>query len=686
MPEPEAPRGSPSVTNRFGRATNPGTALPSRYSHLLAALLLSAPSAITLAQDTDPLEEILVTARSIEETLPLELAKHGHDVEYVSADRIRAAGYVDVSTALQFEVPGLFVSPGSGPFDYVDVSLQGSRPGDVLWLVDGVRINNRIFNDTSPDALPANMIERIEVLKGGESLFYGTQGVAGAINVVTRSFSDEPGGNVAVNYDSYDGYQVGGYARGAAGRHKFVVYSSKNEGDGYRQYDHYEPSATDRDRSYDVTNVGLKYGLDFSDSLRLDLLYHHTDATLDNNSAARTKRSYNDRDEDIVSAKVAYDASEQMQLVVKAYLHDWDTTYANIQNRPGTGEEVVLYPPGTYWGFHDYGGSALVKVRPGGMLDYHLGYDYQNYKARDDVFPIAGEIETVHAFFGEVRTAENAFENVALAAGARYNRGSGGKDATVWNVSGRYTFSDALYVEGVVATAFLLPSAEQLYYIGEDDYAGNPDLQPEDSKNLNLSVGGNVSLAEGALAWQLTGFARDIDNLIDIGDGTPEFPNGRYENLPGETQVRGVEASVTAPLGRTLRTSLSYTYSESRPEGSDLQIARLPESYAKGSLQFTPRQLPVDASATVNWVGNVYQSVSPFGRRNFGNYVTLNLAGRYFVDNARRHRIGVNVQNLFDEEYATRLRSAQRDDGTGAFLSRQLGVPRTYAVSYTYEF
>jgi vitamin B12 transporter len=56
-------------------------------------------------------------------------------------------------------------------------------PRDVLWLVDGVRINNRIFNDTSPDALPANMIERIEVLKGGESLFYGTQGVAGAINI-----------------------------------------------------------------------------------------------------------------------------------------------------------------------------------------------------------------------------------------------------------------------------------------------------------------------------------------------------------------------------------------------------------------------------------------------------------------------------------------------------------------------
>lgn len=166
----------------------------SRFRSLAAggatALTLVAGNAAAEPRDHSALEEILVTARSIEDTLPLELARYGHGVATVSADRIAAAGYVDVSSALQFEAPGLFVSPGSGPYDYVDVSLQGSRTGDVLWLIDGVRINNRIYNDTSPDTLPGNMVERIEVLKGGESLFYGTQGVAGAINIVTRSFSD----------------------------------------------------------------------------------------------------------------------------------------------------------------------------------------------------------------------------------------------------------------------------------------------------------------------------------------------------------------------------------------------------------------------------------------------------------------------------------------------------------------
>lgn len=638
----------------------------------------------------DSLEEILVTARSIEDTLPLELARYGHDVNTVTAEQIAAAGYVDASSALQHEVPGLFVSPGSGPFDYVDISLQGSRTGDVLWLVDGVRINNRIFNGTSPDALPANMIERIEVLKGGESLFYGTQGVAGAINLVTRAFSDELGGQVAASRDSNDAYHLSGYGRGSVGNHKFVVYASKDEGDGYRQYDHYQPSATDRNRSYDVTNTGLKYGYDISDRARVDFLWHHTEATLDDNFASRTKRSYNDRNEDVLTTKLAWEATDTVELSFKAYLHDWDTTYAKIQNAPNTFEEVVVTPPGTYWGYKDYGATALAKFTPAGKLEYHVGYDYQNYKGRDDVFPIAGETETVNALFGHVRTADGALKDVNLAAGVRYNRGTGGKDATVWNASGHYNvLADALYLEGVVATAFLLPSAEQLYYVGnpgDDDYVGNPDLQPEKSKNLNLSIGGNVALASRALAWKVTGFARDIDNLIDVGYDEPAYPNGRYENVAGTVEVRGAEAALTAPLGNSFSVNTSYTYAQSRDEGSDLQRARTPLNFAKTTLRFAPPQSRVEASASLNWVGDVYQSVGAFGRRNFGNYTAVNLAGRIYLDQARHHRLGASIQNVFDEEYATRLAQVQRDDGTGAMLVQRLGVPQTWTFNYSYDF
>ena len=89
--------------------------------------------------------------------------------------------------------PGSFWRPKSGPFDYVTASLQGSRTNEILWLVDGVRISNRLYNGTTPlDTIPAHMVERIEVLEGGQGLFYGTQAVAGVVNVVTKAFTDSP--------------------------------------------------------------------------------------------------------------------------------------------------------------------------------------------------------------------------------------------------------------------------------------------------------------------------------------------------------------------------------------------------------------------------------------------------------------------------------------------------------------
>lgn len=655
---------------------------------LTAATTFASAAGVALAQTPQGLEEIVVTARSIEETLAVELAAYGHDVEMIDADRINGAGYVDVSSALQFEVPGLFVSPGSGAFDYVDVSLQGSRTGDVLWLIDGVRINNRIFNATSPDTLPAGMVERIEVLKGGESLFYGTQGVAGAINIVTRSFAEEPGGQVVLSADSNSGYQIAGYGRANVNDHNLVFYGSKNKSDGYTQYDLYQPSATDHDRSYDVDNIGVKYGYDLSERARLDVLYHHTEAMLDNNGPARTKRSYNNRDEDIASIKLAVDVSDAVQLLLKGYLHDWDTTYANIQNAPLTGAEVVIYPPGTYWGYRDYGANALVKVTPKGPAEYHFGYDYQNYRARDDVFPIRGETETVNAVFAQIRSAEGTFDRATLAGGVRYNRGTSGKTATVGNLSGRYEITgDALYIEGMASTAFLLPSAEQLYYVGypdEGDYVGNPDLEPEESRNVNVSLGGRVATRSGAFAWQVTRFVRDIDNLIDILEND-DYPNGRYENVSGVVEVRGVEAAISLASQSGFTFDASHTYTKSRQQGSPLQLARTPVRFTKLGLGYAPEGRRFDVSSTVNIVGDTFQSVGAFGRLNFGEYTVLNLAGRIALDTAGRHRIGFSVQNVTDEEYATRLQSAQVDSG-GSALVQRLGVPRTFGASYTVEF
>jgi len=660
-----------------------GGRMPTLISHAAIAVALLCPI-VALAAEPEPgiaVDQVVITAKSLEETLPQELSRYGSDVAIITAAQVKDGGFVDTTQALQTLTPGLYIAPSAGPFSYVDLSLQGSRTQDVLWTVDGVRINNRLYNSTTPvDTLPASMIERVEVLKGGQGLFYGTQASAGVINVVTRAFSDTPGGELTIGGSVHHTVHADGYVRGALGRHKFVAYASKDESDGFQQYDVVQPSATDRKRGYDVVTFGAKYGFDFTDDLRLTANWQHTDARLDNLSPRLVRKSYNDRDEDILSGRLDYTPEGPAQFVLKGYLHDWDTTYENVQNAPGG--PVVVYPAGTYWGYRDYGASALVKLNLNKGFEYELGYDFQNFEGRDEVLLIEGKTEQVHALIAQVRTTPDLLDNALFTAGLRYNHGQGA-DTTIWTVSGHYDLSPALYVEGVGGASFLLPDAEQLFAFDPCCTHGNPDLQAEKSKNLNLALGG----AYGDLSWKLTGFARRIDNLITDDYSNPAYPDGIYINVNEEVRVSGAEAAIQARLGQDFSLNASYTRTKSRNEGSNLQRDRTPVDFAKASLDYAPADKAFGANLSANWTGDVYQTVNAFGRLNYGDYVVVDLAGHVFLDGqARHHRLGVRVQNLFDTDYAARLGSAPVDGGTSRFLYRNLGVPRTASVRYSYAF
>ncbi len=129
-----------------------------------------------------------------------------------------------------------------------------------------------------------------------------------------------------------------------------------------------QPSSTDRERGYDVTNFGLKYAYDFGDTVRTSFGYQHTDATLDYAAAVLASASAtNDRNEDLLTAKIDISAGEHLDFYVKGYYHDWDTRFNEIgQRRLSGGTEVVS--DNEFWGFEDYGANLLAKYAPGGAL------------------------------------------------------------------------------------------------------------------------------------------------------------------------------------------------------------------------------------------------------------------------------------------------------------------------------
>jgi vitamin B12 transporter len=652
--------------------------------------LLMAASAATLtlataahAEDRE-VDDVVVTGR-LEESLPTELARYGHRLEVVTSEELVRGGVVDVSQALATMVPGLSLAPQSGPFSYNFASLQGSRTNEILYLVDGVRISNRLYNTTPPlDTVPAHMVDRIEVLDGAQGLFFGTQAVAGVINITTKPFTDATVGRVSVSADTNERRTLDGYISGAVGGHHLVVYASQDQADGFSAFPiaEFQPSGTDRKRGYRITTAGVKYAYEFSDDVRVSASYQHTEGWVDFARPTLTKRAVNKRDEEIATAKLDWRVSDALQLFVKGYWHDWDSHYDEVDNGPG-GTSVRI-SDNEFWGFWDYGVNAVAQYtfQPG--LDAFVGYDLQNYWGKDDVLLIADKTERTQAVFAQVRVGPDMLANTHLAAGVRYNNPSDGEDATVWSVSGQYDLSDLVFVRGSAGTAFRLPDAESLYAQDpiNNGEVGNPDLKPERSTNYSASAGLNGT------GWtaELIGFWRETKDLITFGD-TPDPDVSTFVNSPDKVTAKGFEAVVTGAFSPSVSLQASWTHAKTQMSGTDVQIIRVPKDTGQAVLDIHPEGRPFGGSISAAYTGAVVDNVSSgFGRIDRGKYTVVDLNAWLTFGPGDHHRISARAENLFDKSYATSVNRAFAD-GTGtAYLLHYRGVPRTFHVTYAYSF
>ncbi len=662
------------------------TVIKRTYFDLRPAVLALVVAGTAFGQDSSSgiQEEIIVFGARLEETIPLDLEQFGNRVEIITADELQLGGFNDLGQSLQMKVPGLYLAPKNGAFDYVNCSLQGSRCQDILWLIDGVRINNRLYNSTSPlDTVPAHMVERIEVLYGGQGIFYGTQSVAGVVNVITKSFTESAEGRASLGVDANDGIHANIDYRTTLGGHQFVLYASNDEADGFQPFQEqdYQPSGTDRHRGYDVLTAGVKYGYAFNPDSHLTLHYHRTDNQVDWAAPSNRARSFNERAEDLLTAKWDYAVGDDIELFLKGYLHEWDSHWTQRDNELDANGNLtgnlITRSDREYWGYDDYGLTAMARVQTDGGFDYAVGYEHQRFAGRDDVLLIADQTESVDAFFGQIRTNDNLLANTRFALGLRHNRPSGEGEVTVGNFSFQHEFSETFYARGSAGTSFRLPDAWQLY--GNDPCCtlGNPNLEGEKSSNINIGVGGTVSRG---FTWEFIVFKRAVDDLIGSA-------NGMRVNTDRKVNFDGWELGAAIALNPSWTASVDYVSTAAEAEGTSEQITDVPESTFKANLTYQSANSPYEFSASLLNVGDVFDSVSGgIGRVEHGGYTIVDFGAAYHFGNRGQQRIGVRLENAFGEEYAASLGRAFVDVGGSSYPYENLGTPQTVHISYGYQF
>jgi vitamin B12 transporter len=643
-----------------------------KRASLFFTLLL--PLSILADEHHLALDELVVQGSQLEETLPSELADYGAELEVIDSEELDRTGVSDVGQALQGSVPGLYLNPKTGRGDYSDVHIQGSRSKDVLWLVDGVRINNRLYSSTSPlDSISTHMIERIEVLKGGQGLFYGTQAVAGVVNIVLRDPANEPGGNVTGAVGSLGDRRLATRVSDGNEFGRWLVFGEHDHSDGYRPYpdDAYQASARRVDRGFSRRSVGGRYVLDAGKGKSLNALFIRNDVEADYPRAVENFKSVNDRDEHIASIKWDHQVTEQAGYYIKAYYHDWWTDYTRLSMDDD--RNVTILNDRDEWGYDDYGINLTGRYTFNDGSQLLGGVDYQDYEGKDYVLRIDGKSESVTAGFLQFRPELPFSPSTRLAIGTRYSAPKYGTNNSIWNVSLGQPLAYGLDLKASVGTNFRLPSAYELFVI-EDDIVGNPNLEPEESLNSNLSITGPI----GSIAnWQLGGFYREIENLI-----ATDAESDTFVNTNNTVRVRGAEIVLNVGGDRGWQFDANATYSEARKDGSEEQIEGIPEWFANATLAW-------DGVATgwqvqARYTGDNAKTLADFGRQEYGDYTVIDASLWHRFGHDRRNRITLRVNNLADREYASTLDQAKRDGSP--YQYETLGPPRNAQLEYSRDF
>lgn len=640
------------------------------YNTSVPSLLLGCLFSPLLLADDPPLElkQQIISAPSVESTTVADMAQYGSKVEIVTREQIERAGpAADVSRVMQMFIPGLYVAPKNGPFDYGTYSLLGGRNDDTLILLDGVRLNNRLYGGLYLDTLPANAIERIEVLKGGQSLLFGTQAVSGVINIVTRSpQTREASGEVNLGADTFGGTtgdaRVEKIFNNGFGDLGLLAYVSRNVSEGYQPFRNRDmKNVSDKKRSYEVTTFGTKAIQSFGDDTRLELFYQYADANLDFARPVDNHKTTNDRVQQIATATFEQTLNERLSYFVKGHINDWDTRYTRINNIEGGGTRAINH--NDYWGFTDWGVQAEGKAVLPGEHVLVFGSDNQWFKGQDDVLIIDDNKAQAHALYTQLRPNIEALPNWHPSIGVRHEAMSGGDSATVGMLTSLYDLNDNWALRGQYGTAYKLPNAEQLF-VNEDDEKGNRNLKPEKSRNAELGVDYKGSLLARDFSASVTLFKRKITDLITLDD--IQWVNGQ-----GQIQMRGFEADAKLQLNEqwSVQADMTRNLTESR---AGVTINDIPGFFARSRVGYESADRLWGAGTAVRYIGDIVSSK----KVEYGNYTVVDADAYRYLDNAHQHRVSLLVENLFDRDYVT-SRASNVDN---------LGRPFTSEVRYTYRF
>ena len=590
-----------------------------RQESLLAFFMLLALAGGARAQDAVTQPTIEVTASRVAETVDASLA----DVSVITRADIDASHAPDLLEVLRLQA-GVDVVRTGGPGAQTNVFLRGGNSNHVLVLIDGVRVASANTGAFAWENLPLDAVQRIEIVRGPRASYWGSDAIAGVIQIFTRQLS---GPHAAASYGSYRSADASAGIGARDDRGGFSVQVGARHVDGFSAtnpgicngpddpYCIYNPDSNGAQYHGGTLSADYKFG---SQTLSASLLRSEGTQTFDNGASDGVSHTLDQAigaalEGDVTGAwhqRLALGTSRE-DLATPAFASVYRSTREQASWTNYVAVTAVQHLIAGFDAVHDRG----ISIDTSGF-----GAPYE--KARD----VAG------AFAGW-RVSDGSFDS-ELAGRYDHDRPFGA--AFSGSAAAGWKFSDALRLSASFGTAFRAPDLNELYSPGYGGYfAGNPDLQPERSRTLELGVEWTPDAANRVAVHA---FSTRVHDLIDFSGGST------YQAINiDRAAIDGVELTHTVRAGIWSLTSHA-TLQDARDADTGTQLLRRPKRKISSLIE---RGFGERLSAGLELVADGPRH--DVGGIELPGYALANLRADYRVNAA--WRVGARLENVFDRHY-----------------------------------
>jgi len=482
------------------------------------------------------LDEVVITAQYE----PTTAEKSVQKIKVIDKEKIQQMGAVNLRDVLSNQ---LNVRLQQDNILGAGMSLQGLSGQNVKILVDGVPVIGRLDGNIDLSQINMNNVEKIEFIEGPLSVQYGTNALAGTINIITKkTFTKTFAAGITSYYESIGTYNLGGDISYSHKKHSLQLSGGRNYFDGWNnsEKDFYFPKPRIADSArfkqwkpkeqyfaslayqYNFKKLALGFKSAYFEEVIINRGYpnglygenayddyYYTERIDNSLSLGGSISKYWS-----VSALAAYNYYNRIKKTVYKDLTTLKEELSGNSSDQDTSNFKLLMNR-----------ASFIRNKPNSKVSYELGYDLNRESA------LGKRIENKVKYMGDYAafaTMEYRISKVVVKPGLRYAYNTVYKTPLVPSLNLKWSFSEHHVLRASYARGFRAPTLKELYFEFVDvnhNILGNINLRSEQSDNYSLSYNYNRDIRKCRVKFDASLFYNSIFNMISLAQlaGASEY-------------------------------------------------------------------------------------------------------------------------------------------------------------------